>query len=334
MSLRVVSWIKYFLFPVSFLQEADLIRPKALRSGDLIGIAAPASPADADTVAAGVRLLEARGYRVALGKSVLDAALHCGYLAGSDADRAADLDRLFAHREVKAIFCVRGGYGAMRLLDLLDWSAIRANPKIFVGYSDVTSLHLALARRCGLVTFHGPMLTTLAKCDAAAQSVFWRILEVMEPFGEYPVASENLQTVVGGMVEGELAGGCLTLLASACGTPDAPDFTDKLVLIEDVGEAVYRADRCLTQLKNAGLLQSAAGFVIGEITGWQKQEARPEINTPDSLWRDTFTPLNRPALFGFPFGHAPNPLTLPLGIRARLDAQSRTLTLLEACLAT
>ena len=309
-----------------------MIRPNALRPGDCIGIAAPASPPDADSIQAGVQLLEARGYRVVLAPHVSDAAPHCGYLAGRDEDRAADLNQLFADREVKAIFCVRGGYGAMRLLNRLDWRTIRANPKIFVGYSDVTSLHLALARRCELVTFHGPMLSTLPKCDAAAREVFWRLLEAAEPFGEYAVAPEGLQTVVGGAAAGVLAGGCLTLLAAACGTEDAPDFTNKLVLMEDVGEAIYRADRCLTQLKNAGLPQTAAGFIAGEITGWQTQEPRPEINTPDALWRDAFAPLHRPALSGFPFGHAPNPQTLPLGVRARLDATARTLTLLESCL--
>ena len=308
-----------------------MIHPTALRPGDCIGIAAPASPPNADAVQAGILLLEARGYHVMVGDHVLDTAPHCGYLAGRDEDRAADLNQLFANREVKAIFCARGGYGAMRLLDRLDWQTIRANPKIFVGFSDVTSLHLALARQSKFVTFHGPMLSTLTKCSAEARDIFWRLLEVPEPFGEYEVSAETMKTVVGGAAEGELAGGCLTLLAAACGTPDAPDFTGKLVLIEDVGEAVYRADRCLTQLKNAGLLQGAAGFIVGEITGWREQEPRPETNTPDSLWQDIFTPLNRPALSGFPFGHNPNPLTLPLGVRARLDATARTLTLLESC---
>ena len=309
-----------------------MIRPAVLRPGDLIGIAAPASPPDSEAVQAGVLLLEARGYRVIVGDHVLDVAPHCGYLAGRDEDRAADLNQLFANPEVKAIFCVRGGYGAMRLLNLLDWKAIRANPKIFVGYSDVTTLHLALARSGELITFHGPMLSTLAKCSAEAQANFWRLLEVPEPFGEYEIAAETMNTVVGGMAEGVLAGGCLTLLASACGTADAPDFTDKLVLIEDVGEAIYRADRCLTQLKNAGLFDAAAGFVIGDITGWREREPFPETNTPGSLWQNAFAPLNRPALSGFPFGHVPNPLTLPLGVRARLDATARTLTLLESCL--
>ena len=307
-----------------------MIRPTILRSGDCIGIAAPASPPDADAVQAGVSLLEARGYRVIVGAHVFDAAPHCGYLAGRDENRAADLNQLFANRDVKAIFCACGGYGTMRLLDWLDWETIRANPKIFVGYSDVTSLHLALARRCGLVTFHGPMLSRLKQHDAAAQEIFWRLLETPEAFGECAVATGSLQTVVGGVAEGELAGGCLTLLAGACGTQDAPDFTAKIVLIEDIGEAIYRADRCLTQLKNAGLLQMAAGFVAGEITGWQEQEPRPEINSSASLWQDTFAPLNRPAISGFPFGHVPNPLMLPLGVRARLDATARTLTLLES----
>jgi muramoyltetrapeptide carboxypeptidase len=135
---------------------------------------------------------------------------------------------------------------------------------------------------------------------------------------------------VGGRAEGALAGGCLCLLAHACGSNFAPDFRGRIVLIEDVGEAVYRADRYLIQLRNAGLLQQAAGFVVGALTGWQKQEADPPRSTPDALWRDLLAPLGKPTITGFPFGHEANPLTLPLGVRVRLDADAKTLTLLES----
>ena len=307
-----------------------MLLPRVLRPGDLIGIAAPASPPDADAVQRGTALLEARGYRVRLGKHLFDAAEQCGYLAGRDEDRAADLNALFAEPEVAAIFCVRGGYGTMRLLKYLDWNVLGANPKIFVGYSDITSLHLAIHRRLSLVTFHGPMLSALPRCSESALAVFWNLLERPESLGTLPADPALLQTVVSGSVTGALTGGCLSLLAAACGTYDAPDFCGKIVVMEDVGEAVYRADRCLMQLFHAGHLAQAAGFVLGSLTGWREHEPFPERNTPAALWRDTFGPLQSPALSGFPFGHEPDPLTLPLGIRARLDADARTLTLLEA----
>ena len=307
-----------------------MLLPRALRSGDLIGIAAPASPPDTEAVQQGVALLEARGYRVRLGRHLFNTAEHCGYLAGRDQDRAADLNALFADREIAAIFCARGGYGSMRLLHHLDWNVLGANPKIFVGYSDITSLHLAIHRRLSLVTFHGPMLSALPRCSDTALAVFWNLLERPEPFGMLPADPALLQTVVSGSVTGALTGGCLSLLAAACGTHDAPDFCGKIVVIEDVGEAVYRADRSLMQLANAGYLAQAAGFVLGNITGWREQEPFPDRNTPAALWQDTCGLLQSPALSGFPFGHEPDPLTLPLGVRARLDADARTLTLLEA----
>ena len=305
-------------------------KPLRLKSGQTIGIVAPSSPVPAEDLAKGVALIEARGYRVVVGEHVLKTAGHCSYLAGEDAARAADLNAMFARRDVGAIFCARGGYGALRLLDRLDWETIAAQPKIFVGYSDITSLHLAIERQADFGTFHAPMVTSLPKLDEAAQSLFWQLLEGVEPCGTLPADPAKMQTVVGGVCEGALAGGCLCLLAHACGSRYAPDFRGKIVLIEDVNAAVYHADRDLWQLRNAGAFDEAAGFVLGSLTGWQKHEADPPLNSPEALWRDFFGALGKPTLSGFPFGHEPHPLSLPLGVRARLDADNRTLTLLEA----
>jgi muramoyltetrapeptide carboxypeptidase len=309
-------------------------KPRALRRGDTIGIVAPSSLVDAELLKRGVAVIEARGYRVALGEHVLARAEHCDYLAGRDADRAADLNAMFARSDVAAVFCARGGSGSARLLDLLDRDVIAANPKIFLGYSDITSLHLMLARQADLVTFHGKMACGLDEMDATAMEVFWRVLERPEPFGTLPADPETMETLVPGVVEGELAGGCLSILSHAVGTPDAPDFRDKIVLIEDVGEPIYRADRCLTQLRNAGLLQQAAGFVVGRLTRWQEHEKEGSCNTPSALWKDILAPLGKPAITGFSFGHEPNPLTLPLGVRVRLDASVKTLALLESATRT
>ena len=305
-------------------------RPRALKRGDTIGIVAPSGPIPCEELEQGVALLEARGYRVVVGENVLSCHPSYDYLAGTDAQRAADLNAMLTRPEIDAVFCARGGYGAMRLFDRIAWDRIPQEPKIFLGYSDITSLHTALARRCGWVTLHGPMIFALTKQSPGRAEVHWRLLETPEAFGILPADPESMTTLFGGQVEGELAGGCLCLLARACGSPYAPDFRDKIVLLEDVGEAVYRADRDLMQLKNAGLLDQAAGFVIGNITRWQMEEADPPVNTPQALWKDYFGDLGKPVITGFPFGHESDPLTLPLGVRARLDADARTLTLLES----
>lgn len=305
-------------------------KPARLCPGDTIGVAAPAGPVERDGLERGVAILQKRGYRVALGEHVLDTLPEYSYLAGRDADRAADLNALFADDTIDAIFCARGGYGSARLLPLLDWERIAAHPKLFVGFSDITSLHSALAVRANLITIHGKMLTTLDRLDALSSEVFWRLLEEPTPLGLLPTPDAEIQTVVAGTAVGALAGGCLCLLAHACGTPDAPDFRDKIVVLEDVGEAVYRADRDLIQLRNAGHLEQAAGFIVGTITNWKQQEATPPQNTPDTIWADILAPLGKPLITGFPFGHEPNPLSLPLGVQAELDATSGQVRLLES----
>jgi muramoyltetrapeptide carboxypeptidase len=303
--------------------------PRTLHPGATIGLLSPASPVSAEVLERGSALWTERGYRVAVADHTLDTFAGNSYLAGTDAARAADLNAFFAREDIDAIHCTGGGYGAMRLFSQIDWEAVRCNPKVFIGYSDITSLHLAIARKAGFPTFHGAMIGTLLRSNDAARAVFWRMLEDPRPFGLLPTDGAELGTLVPGVAEGKLAGGCLTLLAHSCGTGFAPDFRGKIVLIEDVGEAVYRLDRYLTQLRLAGHLERAAGFVIGSITGWRKHEENAERNTPEGVWRDLIVPFGKPAIYGFPFGHEPSPLMLPLGVRARLDADAKTLTLLE-----
>ena len=176
----------------------------------------------------------------------------------------------------------------------------------------------------------GPMAAAHAKLDDASRAQFWQMLGNPEPFGLLPADAEAITTVVGGTAQGELAGGCLSLLAASCGSAYGPSFDGKIVLLEDVGSPVYRADRDLWQLRNSGAFDHVAGFVIGSLTNWQKHEADPPLNRPEMLFGEFFGSLGKPAISGFPFGHEPNPLTLPHGVRARLDADSKTLTLLEA----
>lgn len=305
-------------------------RPQPLRPGDTIGIASPASPDETDSFEQGIAFLTARGYYVRVSPNANVQHPHNNYLAGTDLQRAEDLNTLFRDTSVRAIFSSRGGYGSARLYPLLDWNALAAEPRIVLGYSDITSLHLAIQRKCSMVTFHGPMLTRLPILNETASALLWHLLEKPEPVGTLPAPTETMEIIVPGTVQGQLAGGCLTLLAHACGTPYAPDFRNKIVLIEDVGEAIYRADRYLTQLLHSGCLKEAAGFIIGTITDWQKHETEGSINSPMHLWHEFFFDLGKPTIANFPFGHEPNPLSLPLGVLAELNATEKTLTLLES----
>jgi len=292
-----------------------------------IGVIAPSGPLRDPRLPEGIAALERRGYRVAVGDHLYD---KYGYLAGTDASRAADFTAMFARRDVDAVFCARGGYGANRMLDYVDWKTVAANPKVFVGFSDVTTLHLAIERRVGLVTFHGPMVVTHGGgLSEAATDCFWRAIERAEPLGRYNTCDAPIRALVGGRVRGRLAGGCLSLLAAAVGTPETPDFRGRIVLIEDINDPAYRVDRLLVQLRRAGLLEQAAGFVIGTVTGWDKQEKETPAIPLDTVWQDLIAPLGRPTIVGFPFGHQPNPLTLPLGCLAELDADAGALTILE-----
>ncbi len=304
------------------------LKPRALKPGDTIGIVSPSSPVEQVDLEKGIECITARGYHVVLGPHVLDRLDTCDYIAGTDENRAADINAMFADPAIDAIFCARGGYGCLRLLDRIDWQVIGRSRKPFVGYSDITSLHLGVAKTSGLPTFHGPMVAAHARMTDATREQFWALLESPEPTSIQD-SERKPTTLVPGQVEGELAGGCLCLLAHACGSRYEPNFDGKIVLIEDVGEAVYRADRALWQLKNAGLLDSAAGFVVGTITGWKKEEADPPKNDPVRMFEEILGPLNKPTVLGFPFGHEPDPLLMPLGARVRLDGTAGTLELLE-----
>lgn len=305
-----------------------MIRPERLKPGDLIGVVAPSSPVPPEELEKGIALLEARGYRVRVGRHVLATTPVCDYLAGSDAQRAEDLNAVFADPEVDAVFCARGGYGAMRLFSLLDWEAIARRPRLFVGYSDITSLHLALMQ-FGWATVHATMVSSLWRLDETALARFWALVEGEMGVENLPADPAAIETIVPGSVEGELAGGNLCLMAQACGSRFSPRFEGKIVMIEDIGDPVYRADRDLVQLLNAGAFDGAAGFVIGDLTGYEKYEADPPRNTPMALWTDFFSALGKPTIAKYPFGHIPNPLPIPLGVRARLDADAKRLSLLE-----
>lgn len=276
----------------------------------------------------GIKLLESQGYRVSLGDNVL---AKDGYLAGSDAERAGDVQAAFDDPEVDAVLCSRGGYGCARLMPYLDLDRIAGSGKPFVGFSDVTTLHLALNRR-GLVTYHAPMLLSFSvDREPWVVESFQNLLKGEDPF---VAGSPRGEAIRGGVAEGALTGGCLCLLTDSIGTPDPLDCDGRIVLIEDVDEHPHRVDAMLTHLLNTGQLQKAAGIVVGEMTGTD-EKVDPKIGAWP--WRriveDRLGSLDVPTVVNFPFGHMRGMLSLPLGLRVRLDADAGRLTLLEAACA-
>lgn len=310
-----------------------LLRPRALRPGDAIAVVAPGSPISAERLADGVALLESWGFAVRCMPSTRSGR---GYLAGeSDAAKAAELSACFADPAVAGIICAAGGYGAMRLLPLIDWDAVRANPTLFCGYSDITALHLAIRREAGLVTFHGPMAARQG--DEAALHPWTAAglraaLTSTEPLGTIapPADGPALTTVAGGTATGPLAGGNLTLLAALCGTRWQPDPRGCVLLLEDTNEAPYRIDRMLTQLLLAGALDGVRAIAFGDSPTCDRPADDPRTFPLTTVLRDRLAPLAIPILYGFPCGHTPWRATLPLGLPATLDADAGTLTILEA----
>lgn len=307
----------------------EFIRPPRLNRGDLIGLVSPASPiADPSRIDRGVRYLEGLGYRVLLGKSIT--AIH-GYLAGTDEQRVADLHTMFAHKDVRAIFCVRGGYGTPRLLSLLDYRLVRRNPKIFVGYSDITGLQLALWKKAGLVTFHGPMVGVdmADEMDTFTEEMFWSLLTSDRKHGPISLPEERARTVFPGKGTGRLLGGNLALIVSLLGTPFQPSFSGSVLFLEDIDEEPYRIDRMLVQLRNSRILGRSAAILTGQFTDCEPEDKTKPSLTVDQLLTEAARSARRPLLAHLPFGHENPKMTIPLGIRARVDAGARQIELLE-----
>ncbi len=295
-----------------------------LSAGDTIALVTPASPIAAETLAAAKNLLQEEGYKTKLFPHALDSA---DYLAGTDEDRAKDIQDAFDDPEVKAVLCTRGGYGCARLIPHLNFDRIAASRKMLVGFSDITTLHLALNRR-GIPTIHAPMALTLHY--SREPWVYESFKRILKGNLEVPEGSPRGTTINHGTAEGKITGGCLCLIADSIGTHEAIDTRDKLLLIEDVDESPHRIDAMLTHLLNSGVAQSAAGFIVGEMT---RTDERIDTGIGGRPWRDIvierLAPLNKPMIIDYPIGHAKNMLSVPMGIRARLDATAGTVSYLE-----
>ncbi|MBI3995753.1 MAG: LD-carboxypeptidase [Nitrospirae bacterium] len=300
-----------------------MIKPEALRPGDTIGVIAPAGSVDPADLARGVERLEGMGFRVSPGASVTK---RLRYLAGSDRERAADLNRMFSDPGIAAIVCARGGYGTSRIIPYLDEDAIAQHPKILVGSSDVTLLLNHFGRRFGLVTFHGPMVAPNFGKQPSPLSEAWFRKVLMEVF-EGPVAVDGVRGLRGGQAEGPLVGGCLTMLCSTLGTPYEIQTDGAVLLLEDIDEAPYRIDRMLMQLKAASKFKNARGVIFGTMPGCQPP-SKSDYGLEDVIC-DLLADQAFPVLYGFPAGHGGEQVTLPLGLPVRIDGNAAAVTLLE-----
>lgn len=292
--------------------------PPLLSAGARVALVAPAGPLrGAEELEASIANARSLGWEPRAGANVL---ARRDYLGGTDAERLQDLNTALADDTVDAIWCVRGGYGAMRLLPNVDWASLTRRPRALIGFSDVTALHAAASTRCGLVTYHGPTARgTLT--DFSRASLLRAVVEGRDPCGR----AAGARTVRPGRAHGRLVGGNLALLAALAGTPFAPDYRDALLVLEDVGEPAYRIDRMLTQLRLAGVLAQIAGLVVGHFT-----ECAPgnEVSTGvlDALVAEAADVAGVPAVAGVPVGHVDDQWTIPLGASAQLDAETLTLT--------
>ncbi len=295
-----------------------LIKPGLLKQGANIAVVSPAGTIEPVQLAQTIDRLKAKGYGVRLGKSVYK---RNGYLAGSDEERVKDLHWAFESHEIDMILCARGGYGSARILELVNPELLRNNPKILVGYSDITALLLAIYRLTGLVAFHGPMASDLFSKGKENQEWFFKVVSQAEPLVVDLSESKVLRP---GRVRGKLLGGNLSLICHMVGTPFLPSLRGGVLFLEDRGEAPYRIDRMLTQLIQSGLLDGIKAILIGEFCDCGPEE---EIT---SLFEELADRLDCVLISGFPVGHGKRNLLLPLGLEAELDTEAHELRFLES----
>lgn len=320
----------------------ETIYPRALRSGDTIAIVVPASPVNRERLDRAIARYEQLGFRI---KTYGDLYRQHGYLAGDDTTRAQELMTAFTDPEVAAVFPARGGTGVTRLLDMLDYNAIRRHPKIFAGFSDNTALHLALQSQTGLVTFHSPHpmdgLGVEAGLSDLSDRTYWGALladsyydstgKLKQAGYEVPLTQAERKAITqrhAGVARGRLVGGNLALVTALMGTPYEIDTTNNILLLEDVGEPPYRIDRFLSQLKLAGKLDVLSGVLLGQFTDCVPLDEKPSL-TMETIFQDYFGKLGIPVLQNFPTGHCRDNATLPLNVPVELDADSGRLTILE-----
>ncbi len=324
--------------PRARAMKRPLIKPPRLHQGDTIALIAPGGHASEAAIARAVARIEGLGFKVRQGANLR--AVHGNY-GGTVEQRLSDLHAMFADPEIKALWCIRGGSGCISLLSGLDYQLIRATPKVLIGYSDITALHLAIHRHAGLVSFHGPVAMS-SQSDYSNRHLMAVLTDPQRTY-TIPMAPENglraleephyaVRTVQHGVAMGPLMGGNLSMVAALAGTPYAADWRGAILFIEEVNEEPYRIDRWMTQLDLSGGLKNAAALLIGICDNCGPAEGESALSF-DQTMDQHLMPLTVPAVSGYFFGHIRNQFTLPMGIQAMLDTERQTLTLLEPAVA-
>lgn len=312
-----------------------MLKPKKLSVGATIGLVSPASPSDCPSeLPRAKHFIEEMGYKVVIGQHV---DLRKGFVAASEVERAADINAMFADPSIDAVCCTRGGYGSAQIIRHLDFELIHNNPKIFTGFSDITSLHLAINKFSDLVTFHGPGMARFNPEDLTeyTKRQFFKALSEEEPLGVIPLHDPKkwLHTITEGVAEGELIGGNLTLLCASMGTPYQPDTHGKVLFFEEVDSEPWIVDNAMSHLRNAGVFDDVAAIMIGECNNCVPFDYKPGFLSDvhiEEVFEYYLKPLGVPVMYGLPLGHTNDMATLPLGVKVRLDTVKKEFTVLES----
>jgi muramoyltetrapeptide carboxypeptidase len=306
-----------------------VLKPKKLNKGDTIGLISPASsPKDLTRIEKATKYFESLGYRVKIGKNVGKTR---AYLAGNDKERLKDLMDMFIDKIIKAVFCIRGGYGSNRLLDKIDYDIIKKNPKIFVGYSDITALQNAFLKKCGLITFAGPMpaVDFWDAINPYAEENFWKSLTWTKPLGKLPNYFEHsIEFLSKGEAIGRLIGGNLAVFVSLLATPFLPEIKNNILILEDIDEPPYKIDRMLNQLKLAGFFNKLSAIALGIFVDCVEKEGTATLSL-EEVFNDYIAKLKIPILKNLSHGHITTNLTLPIGAKTKISSKTKTIEIIE-----
>lgn len=307
------------------------IKPPKLNKGDLIGLISPAStPDDLNRIESAVKYFEDLNYKVITGRNV---GKYYGYLAGKDQERLDDLHSMFENKNVKAIFCLRGGYGAFRLLDKINYKLIKSNPKIFVGYSEITALQNAIFTKTGLITFVGPMpaVDFVNEISSYTEEFFWDLVTSKKKINKlnYPL-NDSPQHLIKGIANGQIVGGNLAVLTALIGTKYFPEMKNKILFLEDINEPPYKIDRFLNQLRLSGVLSKINGIILGKFISCYEEDANKKTLTLGEIINDYLCLLKIPILYDFPTGHIKDFITIPFGLKIKLDTKKDVVEFLES----
>jgi len=306
-------------------------KPKKIKRGDLIGLISPASPPpDPNMIESGVKYIESLGYKTTLAKNVGKVR---GYLAGTDEERVEDIHQMFSDKNVKAIFSLRGGYGAFRMLDKIDYKLIKNNPKIFVGFSEITALQMAFLSKTKLISFAGPMVLPNFSSEVSSftEDNFWKVITSSKIKSTVKIEILNESSLTNSVkVIGKVVGGNLAVLSAMIGTDYLPNFKNKILLLEEISEPPYKIDRMLNQLRLHNIFNEVKGIILGDFIDCIEQDKNKNTMELTDVLSDYFESLSIPVIKSFPFGHSKNIVTLPIGCKIEINLKKGIIEFSEA----